>query len=154
MSDNKVLVLNATGKVGRNVCLALKEKGFDVYGTTRNAKNNMTEKGITPVICNYTDKEELTKAFQTTGIKKAFFITDFFLAAKGKSSLEIEQGKMMIDVFKANGCEFVVFTSAGDLENMNEKVHHIKTKIHIEKHLKESGLRFSILRPVAFFGIA
>ena len=31
----KVLVLNATGKVGSAVVLALKEAGFDVYGTTR-----------------------------------------------------------------------------------------------------------------------
>ena len=41
MSDEKVLVLNATGKVGRNVCVALKEAGFDVYGTTRSPQNTL-----------------------------------------------------------------------------------------------------------------
>jgi len=32
---SKVLVLNATGKVGTSVVIALKEAGLDVYGTTR-----------------------------------------------------------------------------------------------------------------------
>jgi nucleoside-diphosphate-sugar epimerase len=35
MSSTKVLVLCATGKAGRNVCKALKDAGFEVYGTTR-----------------------------------------------------------------------------------------------------------------------
>ena len=153
MSDNKVLVLNSTGKVGKNVCEALKESGFDVYGTTRNAKNNLREKGITPVICNYVDKADLVKAFETTGIKKAFITTDFFLAAKGKKSLEIEQGKNIVDACKLAGCEFVVYSSVADPEYANDKVLHFKAKIDIENYLKASGLKFGLLRPVAFFGM-
>lgn len=152
MSDNRILVLLATGKVGKNVCIALKEKGFDVYGTTRNAKNNLESKGIKPVVCNYVDKASLTQALISTGIKQVFMITDFFLAAKSKAALEIEQGKMMIDVCKEVGVTFVIYSSAGDLEHFNDKVHHIKSKIPVENYLKASGLRFGIVRPVAFFG--
>ena len=50
----KVLVLNATGKAGGNVCRALIESGFDVYGTTRANKKSLADKGIKPVLCNYT----------------------------------------------------------------------------------------------------
>jgi len=150
-TDNRVLVLCATGKVGKNVCIALKEKGFDVYGTTRNAKNNLEAKGIKPVVCNYIDKTSLTQALTSTGIKQVFMITDYFLAAKSKKALEIEQGKMIVDCCKECGVTFVIYSSAGDLESFNDKVHHIKGKIDVENYLKASGLRFGIVRPVAFF---
>jgi uncharacterized protein YbjT (DUF2867 family) len=149
--SNKVLVLCATGKVGKNSCKALKEAGFDVYGTTRSAKNNLAEKGINPVVCNYTVRKDLDSALATTGAKKMFVITDFFLAAKGKSELEIQQGKHAIDAAKAANVEHLVFISVADAEHFNDKVKHIKTKVAIEKYLKESGLKYSILRPVAFF---
>ena len=78
-------------------------------------------------------------------------ITDYFLAAKSKKALEIEQGKMMVDCCKECGVTFVIYSSAGDLESFNDKVHHIKGKIDVENYLKASGLRFGIVRPVAFF---
>jgi len=46
MSDRKVLVLNATGKVGRNACRALKEAGFEVYGTTRSNSSDLVKLGV------------------------------------------------------------------------------------------------------------
>lgn len=46
MSSEKVLVLNATGKVGKNACLALKEAGFDVYGTTRSQAGELQKIGV------------------------------------------------------------------------------------------------------------
>ena len=65
MSD-KVLVLCATGKVGRNVCIALKDRGYTVYGTTRNAKKQIAD-GVTAVECNYIDRKSLDAAFASTG---------------------------------------------------------------------------------------
>ena len=68
----KVLVLNATGKAGGNVCRGLIESGFDVYGTTRANKKSLADKGIKPVLCNYTVRSDLDKALQQTGAKKVF----------------------------------------------------------------------------------
>ena len=62
MSADKVLVLNATGKVGRNVCRALLEAGSDVYGTTRSSNSPLTSQGVKPVVCNYTIRAELDRA--------------------------------------------------------------------------------------------
>jgi uncharacterized protein YbjT (DUF2867 family) len=45
MSAEKILVLNSTGKVGRNVCRALREVGFEVYGTTRSSNNTLAAQG-------------------------------------------------------------------------------------------------------------
>lgn len=78
-------------------------------------------------------------------------MTDFFAAAKQNKIKELQHGKTMVDVCKANGCEYVVLATAADLEYMNEKSIHIKSKIPVEEYFKQSGLKGSILRPVAFF---
>jgi hypothetical protein len=62
------------------------------------------------------------------------FLTDYFLAAKQKVKLEAEQGKMVVDVAKANGVEFLIFLSVADLEPMQafrlgKKVHHFTAKV-------------------------
>ena len=75
-----------------------------------------------------------------------------------------------MDACKAAGCEYVLYSSAGDADKMNEKVtkiftcshkylhmyytykvKHIKGKVVVEKYLLESGLKATVLRPVAFF---
>jgi uncharacterized protein YbjT (DUF2867 family) len=48
MAAEKVLVLNATGKVGRYVCRALIEAGFEVYGTTRSSNRPLASQGVKP----------------------------------------------------------------------------------------------------------
>ena len=147
MSGQKVLVLCATGKVGKGVCLALSEAGFVVYGTSRSGNVS----GYNGVKCKYTDKESLDSALKETGIKLVFGITDTFQAAKGNKAKEIQQGKDIIDTCIANNVEHFVFCSVADLEHFNEKTHHVKSKVEIEKYLKASALPYSILQPYAFF---
>lgn len=151
MSGEKVLVLNATGKVGRNTCRALKEAGFNVYGTTRSKTSELKKLGVHPVRCNYTDRSDLDHALAETGAKKVFSITDYFLAAKSKPEVEIQHGKNAIDAAKAAQVDHFIFVSVVDAEFFNEHVKHIKTKIVIEDYLRKSGIPFSILRPTAFF---
>lgn len=151
MSAKKVLVLNATGKVGRNTCRALKESGFEVFGTTRSQKSALSELGVTPVVCDYTVRSELDRALAETGVKKLFAITDFFGAAKSESEAEISHGKNAIDAAKAAKIEHLIFVSVADAECFNSHTKHIKTKVVIEDYLRKSGVPFSILRPTAFF---
>ena len=151
MSSEKILVLNATGKVGKNVCRALKEAGFQVYGTTRSQVNELREIGVEPIICNYTDRKDLKNAIEQSSIKKIFSITDYFGAAKSKGDVEIEHGKIAVDVAKAANVDHFIFVSVVDAEVFNEHVRHIKTKLAIEDYVRKSGLPHSILRPTAFF---
>ena len=65
--------------------------------------DKMIANGITSAVCNYTDKEQLTAAFHSTGAKLFFLITDFESAAKGKQKLEEQQGRDQIDAAKAAG---------------------------------------------------
>ena len=82
MSTESVLVLNATGKVGRHVCRALREAGFAVHGTTRSQNNNLLAQGVNPVVCNYTQRADLDRALAQTGARKMFVITDFLVLPK------------------------------------------------------------------------
>ena len=147
----KILVLNATGKAGSNVCRALKEASFDVYGTTRSQNKNHDRLGIKSVICNYTVKSELEKSFKDTGAKRVFVITDYFGAANSNMDLEIEQGKNAIDAAKAAGVKHLIFMSVADAECFNDHVRHIRSKLALETYLKASGVPYSIVRPCAFF---
>jgi uncharacterized protein YbjT (DUF2867 family) len=152
MTSDKVLVLNATGKVGRNACRALREAGFDVYGTTRSGKSDLASLGVHPVVCNYTERAGLDRALAETGAKKVFAITDYFGAAKSRPEIEIQHGKNAVDAAKAAKVEHFIFVSVADAERFNDHVTHIKkTKVLIEEYLRTSGVPYSILRPTAFF---
>ena len=102
MAAEKVLVLNATGKVGRNVCRALVEASYEVFGTTRSTTGSLANHGVKPVVCNYTIRADWDRAFQVTGAKKAFVITDYFRAAKCDADLECRQGRDAIDAANWN----------------------------------------------------
>lgn len=151
MSTEKILVLNSTGKVGRNVCRALREAGFEVYGTTRSSNNTLAAQGVKPVVCNYTLRADLDRALVQSGAKKVFVITDYFGAAKKSADLEFQQGRAAIDAAKAAGVEHLVFMSVADAELFDEHVKHLHAKLALEKYLRGSGVPFSILRPCAFF---
>jgi len=151
MSGEKVLVLNATGKVGRNTCRAMKEAGFEVFGTTRSKNSDLVKLGVKPVVCDYTDRLSLDRALRETGAKKLFSITDYFGAAKSNAATEIAHGKNAVDAAKAAKIEHLIFVSVSDAELFNDHVRHIKTKVVIEDYLRNSGVPFSILRPTAFF---
>jgi len=129
---------------------ALTEAGYDVYGSTRSVPS-ATPSTFTPVCGDYTNRQDLDRMLLQTGAKKLFAITDYFQAASKKFAVEVEQGRAAIDAAKSAAVEHVVFCSVIDAEDMPEQCHHIKTKLVLEKHLKSSGLNYSILRPCAFF---
>ena len=154
--DNKVLVLCATGKAGKGICQGLLERGFEVYGTTRSPSGGaaLSKLGVKPVVANYVVREDVERAVRESGAKQLVFITDFFGAAKAKMATEEQQGKMIVDAIKASGVEYVVFISVHDIEayaKHRPKALHILPKGAVEAYLRASGLRHSILRPVAFF---
>jgi uncharacterized protein YbjT (DUF2867 family) len=151
MATEKILVLNATGKVGRNVCKALTEAGFEVYGTTRSNRSNLPSMGVKPVVCNYTLRQDLTRAFAESGAKKVFVITDYFAAAKNNADLEFQQGRSAIDAAKEAGVDHLIFMSVADAEFYDVHVKHLHAKVALEKYLKTAGVPYSVLRPCAFF---
>lgn len=155
--DKTVLVLCATGKMGKGVVRGLLQRGFEVYGTTRSAKSGaaLTALGAKPIVANYVVRADVERAIKESGAKQVVFLTDFFGAAKQKEATEEEHGRLIVDAIKASGVvDFTVFLSVSDVEAMAKhrpKAYHFKPKGKVEEYLRASGLRHAILRPVAFF---
>lgn len=151
MADNKVLVTCATGKAGFECCKALVDAGFDVHGTTRNAKGakKLADICVKPVMCDYTC--EIPKALAESGAKRLLFITDFFKAAKQKAQVEFEHGKHAVDAAKAAGVAHTIFISVNDAGKWPTECDHLLAKPRVEEYCKASGIPYSLLGPVAFF---
>jgi len=90
------------------------------------------------VVCNYTIRADLDRAFEQSGAKKVFVFTDYF-------------GADAINAAKKAGVDHLIFMSVADAEFFNENVKHLKAKVALEKYLRESGVPFSILQTCAFF---
>ena len=152
----KVLVYCASGKCGRNVCRALIENGFEVYGTTRSKSSSLEKLGVKTVVADYTKRKDLDRAFAETGAKRVVAITDFFLAAKQNVEVEFEHGKIGIEAARAAGVVHFIFISIiggapGQYEFPSE-IKHFFAKQRLEAYLAKSGYKdYSVLGPCAFF---
>lgn len=146
-----VLVLCATGKAGKNISRALKESGFDVYGTTRGNTEGLARDGVKPIVADYTVRADLDRALAESGAKRVVVITDYWSAAGRSAAREIEQGKTAFAAAKAAGVEHLVFMSVAEGEGFPPECAHIHSKVALERVLHESGLPFSVVRPSAFF---
>ena len=67
----------------------------------------MKADSITSTVCNYTDKDQMIKAFASTEAKLFFLITDYEAAAKSNKAIEEQQGKNQIDAAEAAGTNVI-----------------------------------------------
>ncbi|WWD21540.1 hypothetical protein CI109_106026 [Kwoniella shandongensis] len=148
------LIVGATGKQGgRTITTLLEGQGStnreasSIHFLTRNpdgsAAKSLTAKGAKAFKGDLFDQAGLKEALK--GVNRAFLVTD---AAVGEEK-EIQQGKNFVDVAKAQGVEHIVFSSVGGAD-VADTVPHFRSKFEVEKHLKASGMTYTILRPVAF----
>lgn len=96
---------------------------FEVYETTRSVKNSLASIGVKPVVSNYTIRADLDSAFEQSGAKKVFVITDYF-------------GADAINAAKKAGVDHLIFMSVADAEFFNENAKHLKAKVALEKYLR------------------
>lgn len=94
---------------------------------------------------NLLDPDSLAIALD--GVDAAFLVTDF--SGKGGTETEVKQGRTFVDAAKKAGVKHLVFTSVCGADEA-ASVPHFHSKFQIENYLKESGLGYTILRPVAF----
>ena len=151
MVDTKtILVAGATGQQGGSVARALMKRGHRVRGLTRNPEKIKELKGLglEGVRGDLTDKASLVPALR--GVDAFFFITTPF---NPDFSVDVEkevlQGTTAIDAAKAAHVPHVVMSSVASADG-DTGIPHFESKVKVERHLKASGLRNTITRPVAF----
>ena len=139
-----IAVIGATGNTGRAAVRELKALGENPLCVVRNADKAREVLGEDAkiAVAEVTDRPALEKTLR--GIKSIFVVT-------GHNPQSDEQQINILEAAKAAGVEFFVKVSGGravvgpDSESIVGRGHH-----KVEEAMKNSGLRWSILRPGLF----
>ena len=152
MDVEKVLVVGASGRQGFPICsLLIDSKKFEVFGTSRNAKNvKLHSKGIKVVPFIYGDENSITEALRLSQATLVYFLTDLDIAQNNQRT-EVEHGRIIVDACKKAGVKFIVYSSIDSADSAPKEARYFRTKVEIESMLKNSGISFAIIRPPTFF---
>lgn len=146
--DRLILVTGATGNQGGAVARSLLDKGFKVRALTRDSEKQeaqtLTEQGAEVVQGDMDDQSAIEQALEDAyGI---FSIQNFWETGYDR---EVQQGKTVADAAKAASVEHFVYSSVGSAHR-DTGIPHFDSKWEVEEHLRETGLPYTILRPVFF----
>lgn len=137
-----ILVIGATGSVGKDVLAGLVSRGINARGMTRYpAKLETLPAGAEGCVADLTAPGSLIAAFK--GVDRLFMLSPL-------SQNEIQAGRNAISAAKSAGVKRIVYMSV-PMAAGSEQIPHYKNKIFIEKSLKDSGIPYTILRPNNFF---
>jgi uncharacterized protein YbjT (DUF2867 family) len=155
MKGQSVLVLGATGRTGAQVVELLLAQGVKVRGTSRDAaKAKAAQPGAEWVAVDFRKPDTLKGL--TKGVDKIVFAhgaNSFREPDNTPSLVEYEGPARIIDEAKANGVKQIVLitsasTTAADPKATTGFAGVMRYKLDLEKHLKASGVPYTIVRPV------
>ena len=139
----KVLVIGATGRVGREVVKALLQRGAGVRAFTR----KQPEPGVFPdavevAIGDLSDPVSVAEAMK--GADKLFL-----LIGREGVPLELTQAITAYGLAKKTGLKHVTFVSVFKADQFPE-VPHFANKYAVEEAIRAGGTPYTILRPAYF----
>ncbi len=137
-----ILVIGASGTVGKSVLAGLAKRGVAVRGMSRYANNlEKFPAGAEGCVADLVAPGTVATAFKD--VEQLFLVTPL-------SQNEIQMGRTAISAAQVAGVKKIVYMSVPMPEG-SDKIPHYRNKILIEKALKESGITHTILRPNNFF---
>ncbi|GGW70285.1 uncharacterized protein YbjT (DUF2867 family) [Winogradskyella epiphytica] len=144
-----VLVAGANGTTGRHIVNKLKSSSnFNPVAMVRKEEQQkqFKEEGVETVLADLTQDLRHT----VKGIDKVVFAA----GSGGKNVVEVDQegAKCLMDVLKtANIKRFVMLSSMGadHPESVTDLKDYMKAKQNADEHLRNSGLKYTIVRPGA-----
>jgi uncharacterized protein YbjT (DUF2867 family) len=148
-NKNKViLVTGATGHQGGAALRHLSEGGFSCRALTRDPESpkarSLVGRGIELARGDMEDTASLSRAMD--GVDGVYGVQN---AHESGVEAEIRQGTNLIDAAKRSRIELFVYSSVGAAERRTG-IPHFDSKFRIEEHLRGTGMRYTILRPVFF----
>lgn len=149
-----ILVVGATGNLGRPLVQQLLETGQRVRAMTRDPRraSALAEAGVEVVQGDVRDRESLRVA--TRGVHAVVSASHAILGTGRGSSARVDdegQRHLIAAAMEAAVAHFVYISVLG--ASPDHPVDFWRTKARIERHLSESGLPFTIIRPAAFMAI-
>lgn len=149
-----ILVVGATGNLGRKVVRTLRASGEEVRAMTRaiSKADELKSLGAQPVRGDLTDPESLD--FALRGARAVVLAAHSILGRGAESSeaVDDEGHRALIDRAKGAGVEHIIYTSVIGASR-NHPVDFWRTKARVEDHLRESGVEYTIVRASAFMEV-
>ncbi|MDQ2843123.1 MAG: NmrA/HSCARG family protein [Acidobacteriota bacterium] len=146
-TDKTILVTGATGKQGGAVFHHLLNAKFPVRVLTRNPgkpeARALVGHGADVIEGDLNDPASLRKALD--GVDGVYSVQDW----TGGAEAEIQQGTNLIDAANRSGISQFVYSSVASADQ-NTGIPHFDSKAQVEEHLRNSGLPYTIFRPVFF----
>ena len=143
-----VLVTGATGTQGGAVARELVDRGYAVRGLTRNPDSErataLVKLGIDVVKGDFDDAASLAAAMD--GVYGVFAVTNYWEHGFDR---EVAHGKQLVDAAEKAAVKHFVFSSVAGAD-AGTGLPHFDSKREIEDYLLDSGLDYTILRPVEF----
>ncbi len=142
-----ILVTGATGHQGGAVLRHLQQKGFAVRALTRDpnqpAARALVGHGTEVIRGDLDDDGSLARAVD--GVSGIFSVQ----ATQAGGEPETRQGIALADAAKRARVGHIVYSSVGSADQ-HTGIPHFESKFRIEEHVRGTGLRYTILRPVYF----
>lgn len=154
-----ILVIGSTGMVGNEVCRLLISKNFPVRAMVRSSsdiskRNKLKDLGVQLVDGDIRDKSTLPKMMEgiTTVITTVSSMPFSYLPGENDIRKVDEEGMInLIDEAKKAGVKHFIYTSFSRNFDLDFPLSNTKRKV--EKHLQNSGMTFTILRPSCFMEV-
>ena len=147
-SKQLILVTGATGKQGGAVLRHLLQRGFLVRALVRNPDKPearaLAGHGTEVVRGDLDDESSLRRALD--GVWGVFSVQTFH--EEGVAG-EVRQGKALAEAARNQAVSQFVYSSVGGADRKTG-IPHFDSKFEIEEHIRRTGLRHTILRPVFF----
>jgi uncharacterized protein YbjT (DUF2867 family) len=149
-----ILVVGATGTLGRKVARNLLAAGDEVRAMTRSIArgDDLKALGARPVRADLRDPESLE--FALRGVHTVVTAAHSMLGRGTEASELIDDAahRMLIDAARAAGVQHFVYTSVAGA-SLAHPIDFWRSKARIERYLAESGLSHTIVRPTAFMEV-
>ncbi len=150
----RIAVFGGTGFVGYQLVKFLLKKKFELSLLVRPAsKNNVDFDGEVKIVSGSVDSE---KAIKETIKDSDYVIYNIGILEESPKEgatfeeLQYQSAKRVIDISRAKSIKKFILMSANGIDQNCTKYQ--KTKLAAEKHLKNSGLTYTIFRPSVIFG--
>jgi uncharacterized protein YbjT (DUF2867 family) len=146
-----IAVFGGTGQQGGSVIDALLSRSAHVRALVRSPESDraraLADRGAELARVEIGDAASLSAALK--GVDAFFFMTTPERHTLSDIEGETRQGIALVDAAVAAAVPHVVYSSVGGAER-DSGVPHFESKRRVEEHLQQSGLRATLVRPVAF----
>jgi uncharacterized protein YbjT (DUF2867 family) len=145
--NRTILVTGATGHQGGAALRHLKDSGLAVRAFVRDPEKpevrDAAGSGTEIFRGDLNDEESIRRALE--GVQGAYSVQD---STRGYET-EVRQGRAVADLANKAGIDHLVYSSVASADR-NTGIPHFDSKFQIENHIRNLGLRYTIIRPVFF----